>query len=124
MTAEDKKRLGAAGEAAAARHLQEQGYTVLVRNYRKRPGEVDIIAQKDDVLIFIEVKTRKSARFGSPAEAVDAAKRRRICTAALHYVSENNAADLPARFDVIEVYAQKDRLRIRHIKDAFAFVEP
>lgn len=124
MAADDKKRLGTQGEAAAARYLEERGYAILARNYRKRSGEVDIVAQKDGILAFIEVKTRSSSRFGSPAEAVGTGKRRRICSAALHYISENNAADLPARFDVIEVYAKKDLLDVRHIMDAFAFEEP
>ena len=123
MTDEDKKRLGARGEDTAAKHLAEQGYGILARNYRKRSGEVDIIAQIEDMLVFVEVKTRRSSRFGSPAEAVDLKKRRRICSAALHYVSENKAGDLPARFDVIEVFAKNDGLRVRHIINAFSFEE-
>lgn len=124
MAAETRKGLGDRGEEAASRHLEDRGYTVLKRNYRKRFGEVDIIAQKEGVLVFIEVKTRSSVRFGSPGEAVDRNKRRRICAAALHYVHENDAGNLPARFDVIEIYAVNTEFRIRHITNAFAYEEP
>jgi len=124
MKAERRKRLGARGEDAAARHLIERGYTLLERNYRIPSGEVDIIAEKAHTLVFVEVKTRSSPRFGTPAEAVDIKKRRRICGAALQYVSDNAAGDTPARFDVIEVFAENGGFRVRHITDAFSFEAP
>jgi putative endonuclease len=124
MSGKKELRLGARGEDAAANHLAERGYAVLARNYRKRFGEVDIVAQKDGVLVFVEVKTRSSARFGTPAEAVDARKRRRISAAALSYVSEHGLQDTPARFDVIEVLSRGGKPSIVHIQDAFAFEEP
>ena len=124
MKDEYRKRLGARGEDAAARHLVKRGCAILERNYRIRSGEVDIIAKEADTLVFVEVKTRRTGRFGSPAESVDGRKRRRICAAALQYVSENGAGELPARFDVIEVYAENGGLRVRHITDAFEFEAP
>ena len=121
MKADYRKHLGAQGEDAAAKHLIKQGCTILERNYRIRSGEVDIIAKEADTLVFVEVKTRRSGRFGTPAEAVNEKKRRRICAAALQYVSENAAGDMPARFDVVEVYAGNGGFRVRHITDAFMF---
>lgn len=124
MKADRRKDLGRLGEDAAAKHLANKGCTILERNYRIRSGEVDIIAKEAETLVFVEVKTRMSRRYGSPAESVNAGKRRRISAAALQYVSENGAGDMPARFDVIEVYAETEGLRLRHITDAFEFEAP
>ena len=116
--------LGGRGEDAAARHLEAMGYTIRTRNYRKRFGEVDIVAEKDGVWIFVEVKTRSSDRCGTPAEAVDARKQRKICAAALSYISEYGKDGQGARFDVIEVYVGKGGLEIVHIPDAFLYEDP
>lgn len=124
MSGKKELQKGARGEEAAALYLAEQGYTVLARNYRKRFGEVDIVALRQDVLVFVEVKTRSSSRFGTPAEAVDARKRRRISAAALSYVSENGMEDAPARFDVVEVRLIGGEPSVTHIEDAFAFEGP
>jgi putative endonuclease len=73
-----KDELGKAGEERAARHLIESGYTVVDRNWRCSQGEIDIVAVRRDELAFVEVKTRRTARFGHPFEAIDDRKKRRM----------------------------------------------
>jgi putative endonuclease len=114
------KETGKKGEDAAAAYLKSLGCGILTRNYYIRGGEVDIIFTEGDVTVFCEVKARNQQKFGSPAEAVDARKRRRICKAALDYVSKNKGIDEKYRFDIIEFYNG----RINHIKNAFEFIEP
>jgi putative endonuclease len=107
-TAETDRRrtLGAAGEVLAAAHLRRLGYTVVERNYRTRWGEIDVIAHAPGVLVFVEVKTRRSsARAGSPFDAVDPRKQaqvRRMAAVWLAEVSDRPRAD-DLRFDVIGV---------------------
>lgn len=112
---------GKKGEEAAARYLQNKGYTILVRNYRKSFGEIDLIAQEGGTLVFVEVKARASNRFGLPAEAVNAAKQRQLSKVALHYMMATEYAHCPARFDVLSIWLNKagDVEQIEHLKNAF-----
>ncbi|NOQ46212.1 MAG: YraN family protein [Desulfobulbaceae bacterium] len=98
--------LGRQGEDIAAAFLTRNGYTVIARNYRKTFGEVDIVALHGEFLVFIEVKTRQSVRFGSPFEAVDRRKQQQLSKIALDYTVRNNLHDKPARFDVVSVLLQ------------------
>ncbi|MDX1775288.1 MAG: YraN family protein [Desulfobulbales bacterium] len=98
-----KKELGANGEEIAARFLRKKGYRILARNYRINLGEIDIIAEHGAVLVFIEVKTRSDAVFGSPLESVTAPKQRQLAKVALQYMSKYRCHDRPARFDVVGV---------------------
>lgn len=112
--------IGGSGEDIAAAFLQGLGYIILTRNYRKRFGEIDIIAEEGDTLVFVEVKTRSSAVFGSPLEAVDARKQQRMAKAALAYLSSRKLHDRAARFDVVAVHLQpQQRPRIEHVRNAF-----
>ena len=95
--------IGSAGESEAAAFLIGQGYKILERNYRKRMGEIDIIAQHQKTLCFIEVKTRQSHSHGSPLEAVTKQKQRQIIRLSLYYLKENNIADPQVRFDVVTI---------------------
>lgn len=108
-----KKKLGKRGEKRAARYLKRQGWKILQTNYRTPFCEVDIIAKRKDVLSFCEVKTRLTDSFGSPREAVTAAKQKLYIRAAHHYL--NGAENCTVRFDVIEVFKN----RINHIENAF-----
>ena len=99
------KKVGDSGEAFAAEYLAGKGLSILERNYRTPMGEIDLIAQDGRVLVFIEVKTRKSARYGRPASAVGLEKQRRIVRAAVWYTSKRQGELPPCRFDVVEVYA-------------------
>lgn len=111
-------KTGRDGEEAAARWLESQGWIILARNCRLPGGEIDIIAQDDCCLVVVEVKTRRSKQFGSPFEAVDARKQRRLAAAALEYMAEHNL-DMPLRFDVAAVFLEKDVFRVELLHNAF-----
>lgn len=98
-----KKELGARGEAIAVGYLQSRGYRILECNYRNKLGEIDIIAEQGEDLVFIEVKTRSDSLFGSPLESVTIPKQRQLSKVALEYLSKCNCHDRPARFDVVGV---------------------
>ncbi|VAW39654.1 Endonuclease [hydrothermal vent metagenome] len=113
---------GRAGEDAAAAFLLAQGYRIIVRNYRRRFGEIDIIAEDGTVLVFVEVKARKTARFGNPFEAVDRRKQRQVSRVALDYITRHKEENRPARFDVVAVELTEGvPPRVEMIKDAFEF---
>ncbi len=98
------KNLGDFGEDAAEEYLKENGYIILERNYNARGGEIDIVALDDDFLVFTEVKTRSSHKFGLPSEAVDYKKQAHLIAAAEDYY-EKHPLDRETRFDIIEVDA-------------------
>jgi putative endonuclease len=110
---------GRQSEEKAVNFLEGRGYKVIRRNYKTRSAEIDIIAEDNGVICFVEVKSRHSNSFGEPAEAVCPAKQRQISKAAVCYLQENNALDRPARFDVVSVLYEGDRPGIDLIKDAF-----
>ena len=116
------KGLGNWGEEKAAAYLRRKGYRILEMNYSVRGGEIDIIARRGRYLVFVEVKLRKSKTFASAREYVDHNKQRRLRTTAALYLSEN-PTELPARFDVIEIYAPDGpatkKPEIIHMEDAF-----
>ena len=111
---------GVWGEVYAARYLRENGYRLCTANYRTRFGEVDIVAKKDGVMVFVEVKTRSTGMIARPMEAVDRDKQRKLTLAAEQYL-RTEPPQTPARFDVVEVYldAQNDPVQIEHIQNAF-----
>lgn len=116
----DRQKIGSFGEDIAVDYLQENFYKVIERNYRYGHGEIDIIAQKDDLLIFVEVKTRKNLEFGAPELAVTKNKQKQIRKIAEMYLIENNKFDLDCRIDVIAILLQKNsNPKIKHIKNAF-----
>ncbi len=98
-----RQSLGKLGEDLACRELLRRGYAILARRFRTRMGELDIVARDGDVLVFVEVKARASRRFGSPAEAVTAAKRRKLVLMATDYVAVRRLERAPCRFDVVAV---------------------
>ena len=117
-----RQLLGQNGEADASSYLKKKGYKIITTNYRCKYGEIDIIAKNGGVLVFIEVKTRTSQMFGSPAAAVDLRKQIQISKAAHHYLSDLGNEEVDARFDVISVFAQKNmKNEIEHITNAFEF---
>lgn len=111
-------QLGHDGERLAEEYLQKKGYTVIERNWSYNRQEVDIIAIKDEWIIFVEVKTRSSEMWGDPEEAVTEAKVNRIVTAADFYIEDNNI-EKPVRFDIISIILNQNRIDIRHFEDAF-----
>jgi putative endonuclease len=93
---------------------------VLERRYRRRFGEIDLIAEQGERLVFVEVKTRRGAGYGTPAEAVTPRKRHRIALVALAYLQQRGWLERPCRFDVVEVLVgPDDGRRVHHIPDAF-----
>ena len=104
----------------AVEHLVESGYTILETNYITRFAEIDIIAAIDDCLVFVEVKTRTSLKKGLPREAVTAAKQQKIILAAQQYMKTRAlAGQKRIRFDVMEIFYEKDTCSINHIPHAF-----
>lgn len=95
--------VGKLGEELAAEELRRRGYAILARRYRTRFGEIDIVAQDEGTLVFVEVKARRSDRFGSAAESVTDWKQRRIAAMALDYLSWVGRLDDPCRFDVVAI---------------------
>jgi len=102
------KILGNFGEDAVEKYLRRHGYRVLERNYRCRFGEVDIVAIEDGCLVFVEVKTRISGKYGNPSNAVNGMKLQHMKKTALCYINYKRMGDYPARFDVAEVFANSD----------------
>ena len=110
---------GKAGEIAAVRFLKKSGYKILEKNFRKTYGEIDIIARLGENVAFVEVKTRKSDAFGTPAEFVTKEKQQKIIKCAYTYIQEKDL-DAEFTFDVIEVYMENNKVKnINHIKNAF-----
>jgi len=98
-----RKKLGAKGEEIAVRYLKSRGYRIVERNYRIRLGEIDIIAEQGDDLVFIEVKTRSDGIFGSPFESITTQKQKQLSKVALEYISKQGCHNHPARFDVVGI---------------------
>lgn len=113
------RELGEQGENLAVSYLRSKGYRILERNFRIRSGEIDIIAFYQKCLVFVEVKTRRSQKFGTAAEAVHYQKRRRIVRTALFYLTMKPLSYDLIRFDVIEVYYTHSSPSIHHIVQAF-----
>ena len=116
------REAGDRGEAMAAEYLRENGYELLASQFRCRFGEIDLIAEKDGVLMFVEVKLRTNLQYGTPREYVTVKKQEKLRAAALLYLSEREL-DVPARFDVAEVYTDvrhsAGKTRIDYIENAF-----
>jgi putative endonuclease len=98
-----KQTTGKQGEDIAVQELQRRGYAILARRYRTRFGEIDIIAQERGAIVFVEVKARRSSRFGTAAEAISFWKRRRIAAMALDYLAWTGRSNAPCRFDVVAI---------------------
>jgi putative endonuclease len=120
-----KDAVGRFGEQVAADRLTADGLTILDRNWRCRSGELDIVARDGACVVFVEVKTRSSSAFGTPAEAIDARKAARIRGLALRWLDDRRAAgDLEfwnsIRFDVVSVVRDnRSPLRVEHLVGAF-----
>ena len=116
-----RRELGAFGERVAAAHLEAKGYRIRARNFRCREGEIDIVAEDGDCLVFVEVRTRRGDAFGTPAESVTAAKERRLLTVAQAYLQEHPDVPPNQRIDVVAVELSRGRLlAVQHIEGAIA----
>lgn len=124
MPGENLRKTGKEMEDLAADYLSSRGVRILERNFRSREAEIDIIAREDRTLLFVEVKARKTGeKSGSGAEAVGAAKQKRICRCADYYMHEKGVDPFSTsiRFDVIEITMKSD-CSIRWIRNAFSYI--
>ncbi|AIG29010.1 YraN family protein [Flavobacterium psychrophilum] len=110
--------LGKFGEDLSVEFLQKKGYSILETNWTFQKAEIDIIAQKENILVIVEVKTRSSIDFGSPQDFVKPAKIQLLVKAVNEYVISNDL-DLEIRFDIIAVYKERKEFKIEHFEDAF-----
>lgn len=119
--------LGERGEDCACKFLRRRGYKILVRRFRGKAGEIDIIARDGQWLAFVEVKTRKSEKFGAPSEAVNKRKQLHITKVALEYLRLLDNPRIMFRFDIVEVVmpeGAKEPEDVRLIQNAFDLSEP
>lgn len=112
-----KHEIGVIGEDLAVKFLLEKGYKIWKRNFKCNQGEIDIIAYDKNEIVIIEVKTRKSIKYGIPAEAVNLEKQKHIFKAAKYLVYKYKLEKEFIRFDVIEVYIKDTKYYINHIKN-------
>ncbi|MFC2058711.1 YraN family protein [Chloroflexota bacterium] len=115
-----RRKLGALGEGIACGYLEQKGYLILERNFRCREGEIDIIARKDDCIVFAEVRTRRSPGFGTPEESVTLSKRERLAALSEAYLQTCDALPPSWRIDVVAIELEKNGAvrRIEHIENA------
>lgn len=118
--------LGVRGEKAAAKYLRRRGMKIVARNYRARCGELDLVAIDARTIVFVEVKTRRSALTDHPAEAVTRNQQRRISRTAMAFIKRHKLDDYPARFDIVAVTWPESsrRPKIEHFAAAFPYREP
>lgn len=112
--------LGKIGEEKAVAFLEENGFVILDKNWRFRKAEIDIIAQKENRLIAIEVKTRSSLDFGNPQDFVNPKKIKLLVEAFDNYITSKDL-DVNARFDIIAIYFDGKQYHIEHLEDAFLY---
>ena len=114
-----RQRLGDLGEKAAEDLLAAQGYRIVARKHRCSRGEVDLVAERGELLVFVEVRTRATAAFGGPEETVGAAKQQRVVRAARDFLARWRGPPRGARFDVVAIVDHPEGPRLSHIPDAF-----
>lgn len=122
MVSRQRKALGDLGERLAKAYLLERGYLIIASNYRCAAGEIDLIAQDQTDLVFVEVRTRRGTAFGTPEESVTATKQQRLRAAAETYLQEHDLHSTSWRIDVLGVHMtpRGKLLRIHHIPHAVA----
>jgi putative endonuclease len=114
-----RQTLGKLGEDLACQELERRGYAILTRRYRRRGGELDIVARDGQTIVFVEVKTREGCEFGGGAESVTVFKRRRMTSIALDYMARNRLVECPCRFDVVSIDMCEPQPRIELYQNAF-----
>jgi len=121
MWTDTRQALGKDGEDLACDELRRRGYAILARRYRTRVGELDIVARDGETLVFVEVKARRTDRFGVPGEAVTWRKRRKLQTMAMDFLLRGRLFAVPCRFDVVAItFGQAgERPRIEVFRAAF-----
>lgn len=118
MTAHNQT-LGALGERIAERWLRKHGYRILARRFRYRRRDIDLIAQRDATVAFVEVKARSGTEFGDPVEAVDARKQRSLTRSAHAWIARHGRDGEMYQFDVVGILVDDSRVKVKHIPNAF-----
>lgn len=113
-----KVETGQKGELLAKEYLQEKGYHIIKTNFRQKFGEIDIIVEKNNILAFVEVRTKTSLRFGTAAESITKPKKQKIIKVAQYYLA-GQRKDIAYRFDVITIFLDKNSVKIEHYENAF-----
>lgn len=116
---ERRQDSGALAEASAAAYLQQAGLRLVMRNFRVRGGEIDLICREGEVLVFVEVRLRRRSDFGGAAASIGAAKRRRLLLAAQHYLQRHHRNEPPCRFDCI-LMQHPDGTDLTWLRNAFS----
>ena len=119
MSSLNRRNQGKAGEELAAQYLERNGLKILEHNFRFERGEIDLIAEEGEELVFVEVKARRSNAFGAPEEAVTEKKQEQVHAIAEGYLFIHDIDDRPCRFDIVAIEYQNGTAEIRHIRDAF-----
>lgn len=118
MTAHNQA-LGKLGERIAERWLRRQGYTILARRFKFGRRDIDLVAQRDATIAFVEVKARKGAEFGDPVEAVHHRKQRELSKSAQVWIERHGRVGEQYQFDVVGVLVADDAVKVKHVTDAF-----
>ena len=123
MMRKNNRSTGFQGEELACRHLVKKGYMILERNRRSEHYEIDIVAMDRNIIVFCEVKTSRTNRFGPSITWVTPEKTKHISRAASNYIATHNTKDFSFRFDVIGLEVKGGKIEINHIKNAFTAPE-
>ena len=119
MVLNQRQTYGRESESIAVKQLKKQGYKIVEQNYRSKLGEIDIIAKDKKTLVFVEVKARRSDRYGSPKWAITPKKKRQMSKVALYYLKVTKQTNVKARFDVVTICSLDGKPQIDVIKNAF-----
>lgn len=111
--------IGRQAEETAALYLESKGYTILEKRFRIRGGEIDLVAMEEGVLVFVEVKYRKTRLYGRPEDFVDQKKKQKILRAAMFYTAEKKLTDVPMRFDVVAIWEEEGKKKAHLYRNAF-----
>lgn len=111
-----RHEIGKLGEDLATKYLEQIGYKILERNFECKQGEIDIIAQDKNEIVFIEVKSRTNQKYGKPAEAVNQTKQKHLTKAVKYYLYSRHLENEFVRIDVMEIYIYEHKYRVNHIK--------
>lgn len=118
-SAPSQRTKGKIGEGIAVNFLKQNGYEILEQNYYYNHGEIDIIAKEGNALVFVEVKSRRSKRFGEPEESVTPKKQELLRRTAEGYVGEKNIVEIVCRFDVVSIMMKEGKVECKILKDCF-----
>lgn len=112
----NKRKFGIIGEKIAQSYLVNNGYQILDTNFYTKSGEIDIISKINNILVFVEVKTRSNLKYGTPAMAVNYKKKKHIKKVAKIFLNRNSLYKYCVRFDVIEVFISNGKCKVNHIE--------